>query len=114
MSQSGDAGAVRQLSPQDLESLLRGPTPPPLIDVREVYEFEAGHLPGSVNIPLAQLPQRLPEFAGRDPPVFVCRSGGRSLAACQMALAAKLSSPANLQGGLSAWSREIDPSLRVA
>ena len=114
MSQSGAAGAVRQLSPQDLESLLRGPTPPPVIDVREVYEFEAGHLPGSVNIPLAQLPGRLPELASRTGAVFVCRSGGRSLAACQMALAAKLTSPANLQGGLSAWSREIDPSLRVA
>ena len=114
MSQSGDAGAVRQLTPQDLESLLRGPTPPPVIDVREVYEFEAGHLPGSVNIPLAQLPQRFPELAGREAPVFVCRSGARSLSACQMALAAKVRSPLNLQGGLSAWAREIDPSLRVA
>jgi sulfur-carrier protein adenylyltransferase/sulfurtransferase len=114
MSQSADAGAVRQLSPPDLESLLRGPSPPAVIDVREVYEFEAGHLPGSVNIPLAQLPRRLPELAGGGGAVFVCRSGGRSYSACQMALAARIGAPANLQGGLTAWAQQIDPSLRVA
>jgi sulfur-carrier protein adenylyltransferase/sulfurtransferase len=114
MSQSDAAGAVQQLSPPDLESLLRSPSPPSLIDVREVYEFEAGHLPGSVNIPLAQLPRRLPELAGRGALVFVCRSGGRSNSACQMALAARIAAPANLQGGLTAWAQQIDPSLQVA
>ncbi|MGB9330816.1 MAG: rhodanese-like domain-containing protein, partial [Steroidobacteraceae bacterium] len=89
-------------------------TPPLLVDVREVYEFSAGHLQGSVNIPLAQLPQRLTELASSAAPVFICRSGGRSLAACQIALGARIASPANLEGGLLAWAAEIDPSLRVA
>jgi adenylyltransferase/sulfurtransferase len=67
-----------------------------------------------VNIPLGTLPQRLHELSGRAAPVFICRSGGRSMAACQMALAANIASPANLEGGLLAWSAQIDPTVRVA
>ena len=107
---------LRRLSAGDLSKLLgeaRG-APPLLVDVREVYEFNAGHLEGAVNIPLATLPQHLAQIAAKGAPVFICRSGGRSLAACQMALTAHVSSPANLEGGLLAWSAEIDPTLRVA
>jgi sulfur-carrier protein adenylyltransferase/sulfurtransferase len=116
-SSAPTAGSIRRLSPHDLQTLLRGgagAAPPPLIDVREVYEFDAGHLPGAVNIPLAELQQHLSELTAQSAPVFMCRSGGRSLAACQMALTANIASPANLEGGLKAWAAQIDPSLRVA
>jgi len=116
MSANAAGGNVRRLLPADLDSLLREPgtTRPLLVDVREVHEFDAGHLKGSVNIPLAQLPQRLAEIAAKDAPVFICRSGGRSFAACQMALTAEVAAPGNLEGGLLAWQAQIDPSLRVA
>ncbi len=116
MSRNAEAAGVRHLSPADLNGLLRAASaaPPLLVDVREVYEFSAGHLHGSLNIPLAQLPQRLAELGHGAAPVFICRSGGRSLAACQIALGARIASPANLEGGLLAWATEIDPSLRVA
>jgi sulfur-carrier protein adenylyltransferase/sulfurtransferase len=112
MTDTDKAAEIRRLSPRDLETLLRG-VAPPLIDVREVYEFEAGHLPGAVNIPLAELPQQLARLAGKGAPVFMCRSGGRSLAACQLALEARIAAPANLDGGLRAWAAEVDPALYV-
>jgi sulfur-carrier protein adenylyltransferase/sulfurtransferase len=116
MNATGETAGVRRLSATDLEDLLHsaGAARPALIDVREVHEFSAGHLQGSINIPLGQLPERLGEIAGQAAPVFICRSGGRSFAACQMALAANIASPANLEGGLLAWSAQIDPALRVA
>jgi rhodanese-related sulfurtransferase len=88
-------------------------TAPLLVDVREVREFSAGHLQGSLNIPLGQLAQHLAHIAPDAAPVFICRSGGRSLAACQMALQANIAAPANLEGGLIAWAAEVDPALYV-
>jgi sulfur-carrier protein adenylyltransferase/sulfurtransferase len=111
------AGELRRLSVSALRDLLaaRGAAGAgqPLIDVREVHEFRAGHLEGAVNIPLGQLAQRLEEIPKDGAPIFMCRSGGRSMVACQIALRAGLGSPANLEGGLLAWSRDIDPTLRV-
>jgi adenylyltransferase/sulfurtransferase len=106
---------VRRLTAAALSELLHdaGGKAPLLVDVREVAEYAAGHLEGSVNIPLGQLPQRIAELAPDAAPVFICRSGGRSLAACQVALAAQIASPANLEGGLLAWSAAMDPTLRV-
>jgi molybdopterin/thiamine biosynthesis adenylyltransferase/rhodanese-related sulfurtransferase len=110
------AGAVRRITAGALNELLRDARAPAprLVDVREVYEFSAGHLEGSVNIPLGELPRRLAEIAPHDAPVFICRSGGRSLAACELALRAGIAAPANLEGGLLAWAAAIDPALRVA
>ncbi|HEY0767651.1 MAG TPA: HesA/MoeB/ThiF family protein [Steroidobacteraceae bacterium] len=116
LSAGGASGAVHRLSATALYELLRDVhgAAPHLVDVREVYEFSTGHLAGSVNIPLGELPRRLAEIAPHSAPVFICRSGSRSLAACQMALAAGVSAPANLEGGLLAWAAAIDPALPVA
>jgi sulfur-carrier protein adenylyltransferase/sulfurtransferase len=109
------APGVRRLSATELEALLREAAgAATIIDVREPYEYEAGHLEGSVHIPLGELPARIAEIAPDSAPVFLCRSGGRSLAACELALRAGIASPANLDGGLQAWARDVDPELTVA
>jgi adenylyltransferase/sulfurtransferase len=104
---------IRRLSAAALQELLERGEKPLLVDVREDVEFSAGHLPGALHIPLGQLPQRLAEIASQSAPVFICRSGGRSMAACQLALRANIRSPANLEGGMLAWAATIDPSMRV-
>jgi len=106
---------VRRLTARALEALLGAPPPaPPLIDVREPWEFDTSHLEGARNIPLAELPQRIAEIPRSAAPVFVCRSGGRSMRACQLALAAGIAAPANLEGGMLGWAAEVDPTLPVA
>src|SRR5215472_10986549 len=104
---------VRRLTATALHELLQRGEKPLLVDVREDAEWAAGHLPGALHIPLGELPQRLAEIAAEANPVFMCRSGGRSMTACQMALRANIRSPANLEGGLLAWAQTVDPSLRV-
>jgi sulfur-carrier protein adenylyltransferase/sulfurtransferase len=110
---SAASGGVRRLSASDLHALLQTRTAL-LVDVREPYEFNAGHLTGSRHIPLGELPRRLAEIPKDAAPVFICKSGGRSFAACSLALEAGIASPANLEGGLQAWAREVDPTLEVA
>ncbi|HJS90231.1 MAG TPA: molybdopterin-synthase adenylyltransferase MoeB [Steroidobacteraceae bacterium] len=84
-----------------------------LIDVREPREFAVRHLDGARNIPLGQLAGRLGELGDGRTPVFVCRSGRRSLSACALALKAGIAAPAHLEGGLLGWA-ELDPDFEVA
>ncbi len=50
-----------------------------LVDVRTVEEFNEGHVEGSINIPLDQVPNRVEEFESMSRPLILfCRSGGRS------------------------------------
>jgi rhodanese-related sulfurtransferase len=74
-----------------------------LLDVREPDEWQAGHAPGAVHVPLADVPSRLgdlPEVAGQLP--VVCRSGGRSGRAVEW-LAQQGFEVANVDGGMRAW-----------
>jgi sulfur-carrier protein adenylyltransferase/sulfurtransferase len=85
-----------------------------LIDVREPREFDTRHLEGACNIPLGELAPRLGELTGGRTPVFICRSGRRSLSACALAVRAGIEAPAHLEGGLLAWATQLDPSFEVA
>ena len=75
-----------------------------LIDVRDAAERAQARVPGSVHIPLDQLPERLHELPEDRPLAFICASGARSAIAAKKA-AGKVSSAANVDGGLAAWSR---------
>jgi sulfur-carrier protein adenylyltransferase/sulfurtransferase len=116
MRDDGEPGDVRRILPAELNKLLKQPgaAAPLLIDVREDYEFEAGHLEGAIHVPLSQLPQHLPQLAPDSDPVFICRGGMRSMSACALALRANVRSPANLEGGMMRWAAEIDPTIEVA
>ncbi len=62
----------------DIQRIINDPNAT-IIDVREPYEFAAGHVNGSLNIPLGQIPGKVEEFKGMQKPlVFCCASGNRS------------------------------------
>jgi len=85
-----------------------------LIDVREPWEVEVGNING-FHIPMHELLDSI-EKIRRDIPVVVhCRSGVRSAAVVHhLALQLGYENVYNLQGGIEAWSQEIDPNLEVA
>jgi rhodanese-related sulfurtransferase len=85
-----------------------------LIDVREPHEYAAGHMAGSVNIPLGEIEARLEELPASSAVVFMCRSGGRSRRACELSVRGGLEYVSELEGGLKAWAATIDPSIKVA
>jgi len=75
-------GVVDGATAQRLQA--RGVT---VLDVRTPMEFEAGHVPGAVNIPYDQVAARIAELGPRDRPVLLyCRTGRRSgIAAAELA-----------------------------
>jgi sulfur-carrier protein adenylyltransferase/sulfurtransferase len=112
------AGPCRDLQAPQLSALLdsarRGGAGLTVVDVREPREYAGGHLPGALNIPVADLPRRGAEIPQDFPVVFVCRSGRRSRAACELAAGAGIQNPASLEGGMLAWAALIDPEMQVA
>ena len=79
-----------------------------LVDVREVHEFEAGHIPGSVLLPLSVFdPDLLPTDGRRI--VLSCRSGKRSLQAADFAHAAGIPVDAHYAGGMLDWVAHGEP-----
>ncbi|CAB4934718.1 unannotated protein [freshwater metagenome] len=79
-----------------------------ILDVREPYERAAGHIPGSIHIPLDELGRRAGELDPATPIVVVCRAGMRSLYAAQ-ALQAAGYDAVSMAGGLLAWDGEQRP-----
>jgi molybdopterin/thiamine biosynthesis adenylyltransferase/rhodanese-related sulfurtransferase len=113
------AGQWPRLTPHELQQLIdqrahTHATPLLLVDVREGHEYAAGHLTGSINIPLSELAHRLAELPAASAVVFMCRSGGRSRAACELAARGGVQDVGDLEGGLTAWAAAIDPSIKVA
>lgn len=80
-----------------------------LVDVREPNEWEAGHIPGSVLLPLSVFdPDAIPDPAGRRI-VLSCRSGNRSLKAAAIAHAGGVPVDAHYQGGFLDWVAQGGP-----
>lgn len=78
-----------------------------VIDVRDIGEFEAGHIAGAKHVPEAQLADRIKELEKfRDRPVIMaCRSGNRSASAVKLLRAAGFAEAVNLGGGIGAWEQ---------
>jgi adenylyltransferase/sulfurtransferase len=102
---------VPTLSVQDLKSLLDQRKSFLLLDVREPYEYETAHIPGSKLVPLGQLEQRLDELPRGAKIVVHCKTGGRSARAVTQLQNAGFSDVWNVAGGIGAWSDEIDSSV---
>jgi rhodanese-related sulfurtransferase len=79
-----------------------------LIDVREDYEHEAGHIPGSRWIDVAQLSGEAANLDQSRPVVFYCRSGDRSTMPAE-AFRASGWEAYTLEGGLAAWAEAGQP-----
>lgn len=82
-----------------------------LLDVREPQELEIASLPGSVNIPMAEVPDRLQELNRDSTIVVLCRSGVRSLQVARFLQRHGYSRVANLSGGILRWGQDVDPDL---
>ena len=82
-----------------------------LLDVREPDEVAAASVPGSLHIPMGEVPARLSEVDRDREVVVLCRSGGRSLRVALFLKQQGYGRVSNLSGGILRWAEELDPTL---
>ncbi len=97
------SGDVEDVQPVDLQALLKDGVHPMVIDVREPWEYQMGHVAGSKLIPLGQLAQRVNELHPDQPVAVICQSGSRSQSAAALLAQKGFKKVYNVVGGMSAW-----------
>jgi rhodanese-related sulfurtransferase len=96
------------VDPTLLAEWLAADSAPQVIDVREAYEREAGHIAGTRHIELVMLTSQAASIERERPVVFYCRVGSRSTMAAQ-AFRASGYEAYSLSGGLRRWADEGRP-----
>ncbi len=103
--------ALPEIDVHQLKARMEQGKPFVLLDVREPFEIEIARLPGSTVIPLGELPDRLGELDPGAETIIHCKAGGRSAKALRLLLDAGFKDARHVQGGINAWSQEIDPTV---
>ncbi len=80
-----------------------------IIDVREKHEYDSGHVPGAVHIPVNTVYARREELPKDKDVLLICAIGQRSALAAEMAAAAGLTRLFNVEGGTEAWIKSGEP-----
>lgn len=102
--------SIRTISVQELAALREAKADFFLLDVRNPEEYALCNI-GGYLIPLAELSHRLNELNPNQSIIIHCHSGIRSLRAGEFLLQNGFDHVSNLQGGITAWADEIDPSM---
>lgn len=98
---------MKEISAKEVQQYIENGEELNLIDVRDVDEVQAGHIPGITHIPLGLLEFRAHELDKSKPYIMVCRSGGRSSKATQY-LQGQGFNVTNMTGGMLAWDGKVE------
>ncbi|MFZ4654740.1 MAG: rhodanese-like domain-containing protein [Methylococcaceae bacterium] len=102
---------LKTLTAKDLEARRQSGDALWLLDVREPHEFAYCHISGSINIPMNTIPSRLSEIDVNAAIVTICHHGIRSAAVAHFLIAQGVTEVINLEGGVDAFARDIDPTM---
>jgi rhodanese-related sulfurtransferase len=106
---------MRQITPQELQHWLDDSSrrPPVLLDVREPWEREICSLPESLHVPMNAVPARTGELDPDADMVVICHHGSRSFQVGLYLERRGFARVYNLNGGVDAWARTVDPSMPI-
>ncbi len=102
---------IDQLSPAAVAARMAADPTLTLVDVRQGWELELARVPGSVHIPLNELPARVGELDPSRPYALLCHHGMRSEMAASWLVAQGFQAVVNVEGGIEAWSAEVAPEI---
>lgn len=102
---------MKSISAEELKKKLDAGEKPVLLDVREAWEYETCHIEGSTNISMSTIQQKLGELKPDDETIVICHHGMRSFQVASYLEGNGYGNIANLEGGVDAWARNVDPSM---
>jgi sulfur-carrier protein adenylyltransferase/sulfurtransferase len=102
---------VQEIQPSQLAKRLAKGEDLEIIDVREPYEWEIGHIPGARLVPLSRIAEEIPRLDKRRETILYCKVGARSLRAAHQLADAGMTDVRNLTGGILRWIDEVDPTM---
>jgi adenylyltransferase/sulfurtransferase len=103
---------VDEIAPHDLKARIDRNDRPVLVDVREDWETKLCRLENAVHIPIEELELRAEELNPADDIVVYCHHGVRSAAGADYLRRLGFTRVRNLSGGLDAWARSVEPTMR--
>jgi|SRR5213083_812223 len=103
---------MSEITPNELKARLERNDRPLLLDVRQDWETKLCRLANAVHIPIEEIEHRTDELNSADEIVVYCHQGVRSAAVAEYLRSLGFGNVKNLAGGLDAWARSIDPSMR--
>ena len=105
MHDTRQPSSVNRIFPDDAEAFISQHKEGTftLLDVRQSLEYESGHLPGALLIPLPLLVDSLEQLDNEKPTIVYCAVGGRSRMAAQLLAHHDFREVYHLEGGIEAW-----------
>lgn len=103
--------SVKNISPLELKEMLLKEEGIRLIDVREKWEHNIARINGSKLVPLGTISEQYKELNVNEKIVVFCHHGSRSYNACRFMIQNGFKNVYNLEGGINAWSLEVDNSI---
>ncbi len=92
---------IKQLSPKEFDQ-KKGMM---VLDIRTDKEYEKGHIPGAVHVPLADIGDRVKKLKKDKELMVYCENGNRSIWAIKRLMGMGYKNLYNLKGGYNAWKR---------
>ena len=102
---------MREIDVRELAQWRTGGRTFMLLDVREPHELATAAIAGAHHIPMREIPGRTSELPMDQEIVVICHHGGRSERVAGFLEAQGFTAVINLEGGIAAWSEQIDPSV---
>ncbi len=103
---------IPEIDVQRLHERLEGGSSIVLLDIREPSEWAICRIEGARHLPLSEIGKRIGEIPADRPVVAICHHGVRSELLVRRLRALGYDRITNLRGGIDAWARRIDPTMR--
>ena len=102
---------MRHFTPAQLKDHLDSGAAPLLLDVREPWEFQVCAIEGSRLTPMGTIPRAVQSLDPEQETVVICHHGVRSRQVAYYLERAGFRNVVNLEGGVDAWARDVDPRM---